>query len=211
MSGRRAAISARAASISSKGVCNAAEIPMIPVDGHDGHFSRCVRFNEIDWSGAAGRRQEEQGAGQARRAGAQDRRPQEILQGRGQRDFRRRRGPRRQGQRDDQLRWRARSETVAIVGESGCGKSTLAKVLLGLETASSGSITLGNKEIQSTGDRDARRRDRVVDPDGVPEPVRHAEPQPFGRLADHPHAGEIQASARRSPTAASACSSCSTW
>ena len=43
------------------------------------------------------------------------------------------------------------SETVAIVGESGCGKSTLAKVLLGLETASSGSVTLGNKEIQSTG------------------------------------------------------------
>ena len=43
------------------------------------------------------------------------------------------------------------SETVAIVGESGCGKSTLAKVLLGLETAISGTVTLGNKEIQSTG------------------------------------------------------------
>ena len=43
------------------------------------------------------------------------------------------------------------SETVAIVGESGCGKSTLAKVLLGLETASSGKVTLGNKEIQKTG------------------------------------------------------------
>ena len=42
------------------------------------------------------------------------------------------------------------SETVAIVGESGCGKSTLAKVLLGLETASSGTVTLGNKDIQST-------------------------------------------------------------
>src|SRR5690606_29296425 len=48
------------------------------------------------------------------------------------------------------------SETIAIVGESGCGKSTLAKVLLGLETASSGSIALGNREIQATGieDRD---------------------------------------------------------
>src|SRR5262249_62207261 len=43
------------------------------------------------------------------------------------------------------------SEPVAIVGESGCGKSTLAKVLLGLETASSGQVILGNKEIQSTG------------------------------------------------------------
>ncbi|MBX3569751.1 MAG: ABC transporter ATP-binding protein, partial [Rhizobiaceae bacterium] len=43
------------------------------------------------------------------------------------------------------------SETVAIVGESGCGKSTLAKVLLGLETASSGTVSLGNSDIQSTG------------------------------------------------------------
>ena len=41
------------------------------------------------------------------------------------------------------------SETVAIVGESGCGKSTLAKVLLGLETSTSGSVTLGNEDIES--------------------------------------------------------------
>ncbi len=39
------------------------------------------------------------------------------------------------------------AETLAIVGESGCGKSTLAKVLLGLETATSGSVTLGGIEI----------------------------------------------------------------
>ena len=51
-----------------EGLCNAAEIPMIPVEGHDGHFSRCVRFNEIDWSAHAGRRQGEEGAGEARRA-----------------------------------------------------------------------------------------------------------------------------------------------
>ncbi|RWC40739.1 MAG: ABC transporter ATP-binding protein, partial [Mesorhizobium sp.] len=42
------------------------------------------------------------------------------------------------------------SETVAIVGESGCGKSTLAKVLLGLQTATSGKVSLDNAEIQST-------------------------------------------------------------
>ncbi len=34
------------------------------------------------------------------------------------------------------------SETVAIVGESGCGKSTFAKVLMGLETATGGDVTL---------------------------------------------------------------------
>ena len=41
------------------------------------------------------------------------------------------------------------SETVAIVGESGCGKSTLAKVLLGLETATEGSIDMLGDQIQN--------------------------------------------------------------
>ncbi|WP_415649042.1 ATP-binding cassette domain-containing protein, partial [Stackebrandtia soli] len=34
----------------------------------------------------------------------------------------------------------ARGETLGVVGESGCGKSTLAKLLVGLESPSSGSI-----------------------------------------------------------------------
>jgi peptide/nickel transport system ATP-binding protein len=41
-------------------------------------------------------------------------------------------------------------ETLAIVGESGCGKSTFAKVLMGLETATSGSIMLFDQNVQST-------------------------------------------------------------
>ena len=41
------------------------------------------------------------------------------------------------------------SETLAIVGESGCGKSTFAKVLMGLETATEGSITLDGRDIGS--------------------------------------------------------------
>ena len=41
-------------------------------------------------------------------------------------------------------------ETLAIVGESGCGKSTFAKVLMGLETATSGKIMLYDQDIQST-------------------------------------------------------------
>lgn len=134
-----------------EGLCNAAEIPMIPVEGHDNHFSRCVRFNEIDWS--------------AMPAGAKTKKPaivpgapvlkvqdlrkyykvsaNEIFGGSGEG---------RVVKANERISFEAReSETVAIVGESGCGKSTLAKVLLGLETASSGTITLGNKEIQSTG------------------------------------------------------------
>jgi peptide/nickel transport system ATP-binding protein len=39
------------------------------------------------------------------------------------------------------------AETLAIVGESGCGKSTLARILLGLETVTEGTVTLGNEEI----------------------------------------------------------------
>jgi peptide/nickel transport system ATP-binding protein len=41
----------------------------------------------------------------------------------------------------------ARRRTLAIVGESGCGKSTLAKVLAGIETATSGRVTLEGVEI----------------------------------------------------------------
>jgi peptide/nickel transport system ATP-binding protein len=42
------------------------------------------------------------------------------------------------------------AETVAIVGESGCGKSTFAKVLMGLETATEGTVSLGNLELGQT-------------------------------------------------------------
>ncbi len=41
------------------------------------------------------------------------------------------------------------AETLAIVGESGCGKSTLAKVLLGLEVATSGEILLNGENIEN--------------------------------------------------------------
>ncbi len=41
-------------------------------------------------------------------------------------------------------------ETLAIVGESGCGKSTFAKVLLGLEEASSGKAEFENIDIANT-------------------------------------------------------------
>ncbi|MEZ0392532.1 MAG: ABC transporter ATP-binding protein [Pseudobdellovibrionaceae bacterium] len=38
-------------------------------------------------------------------------------------------------------------ETLAIVGESGCGKSTLAKVLLKIESPSSGQVTIDGKAL----------------------------------------------------------------
>ena len=44
-----------------------AEIPMMPVDGHDGHAARCVRFDEIDWEA---RRPAAQAGASRRRSGA---------------------------------------------------------------------------------------------------------------------------------------------
>jgi peptide/nickel transport system ATP-binding protein len=58
---------------------------------------------------------------------------------------------------NEDLNFSARiGETVAIVGESGCGKSTFAKVLMGLETATNGSIVHAGNEI---GDKPVRGRD----------------------------------------------------
>ncbi|ROT34434.1 ATP-binding cassette domain-containing protein, partial [Micromonospora sp. HM5-17] len=45
---------------------------------------------------------------------------------------------------DLQLR---RGETLGIVGESGCGKSTLAKLLVGLEKPTAGSITVRGQDM----------------------------------------------------------------
>ncbi len=39
------------------------------------------------------------------------------------------------------------AETVAIVGESGCGKSTFAKILMGLEDATGGSVSMNDVEL----------------------------------------------------------------
>jgi peptide/nickel transport system ATP-binding protein len=132
-----------------KGRCDAQEIPMIPVEGHDGHFSRCIRFNEIDWSALpeGARKEQEPIKPGAPVLKIEDLRKyyrvaaNEVFGG----------GEGRVVKANEAISFEAReSETVAIVGESGCGKSTLAKVLLGLETASAGTVRLGNKEIQST-------------------------------------------------------------
>ena len=63
------------------------------------------------------------------------------------------------------------AETLAIVGESGCGKSTLAKVLMGLETATDGTVTMDNKSIEGVDIQDRDTKTVSEYPDGVPESV----------------------------------------
>ena len=132
-----------------EGLCNAAEIPMIAVAGHENHFSRCVRFNEIDWSAlppnaTTAKEPVKPGAPMLKieelkkyyKVSAN-----EIFGGAESRTVK----------ANETISFVAReSETVAIVGESGCGKSTLAKILLGLETATEGGVTLGNRQIANT-------------------------------------------------------------
>ena len=133
-----------------KGRCDAAEIPMIKVDGHEDHFSRCIRFNEIDWTALpeGARKEVEPVTPGAPVLKIDDLRKYYHVSGGGMFGGS---GEGRVVKANEAISFEAReSETVAIVGESGCGKSTLAKVLLGLETASAGKVTLGNTQIQNT-------------------------------------------------------------
>ncbi|TDB98267.1 ABC transporter ATP-binding protein [Nonomuraea longispora] len=50
----------------------------------------------------------------------------------------------------------AAGETVGIVGESGCGKSTLAKVLVGLQRPTSGTVTYRGKDLWSLKESERR-------------------------------------------------------
>jgi len=130
-----------------EGECDAGPIPMIPVKGHHEHNSRCVRFEEIDWTALPeGHKPNEPVEPGAPVLQIDDLKKyynvaaNQIFGG----------GETRTVKANETISFTAReAETVAIVGESGCGKSTLAKVLLGLETATEGKVTLGNRDIQS--------------------------------------------------------------
>ena len=128
------------------GRCDAQPVPMIAAG--NGHDSRCLRVAEIDWNrqivapersvrttiGAPvlkveGLRKYYETAANSLFGGAET----------------------RTVKANETLTFDAReAEILAIVGESGCGKSTLAKILVGLETASDGTVTLEGRPIQAT-------------------------------------------------------------
>ncbi|OLR93219.1 dipeptide ABC transporter ATP-binding protein [Actinokineospora bangkokensis] len=55
-----------------------------------------------------------------------------------------------------------RGETLGVVGESGSGKTTTARLVLGLERATSGSVRLGGTEITTAGRAELRQLHRRV-------------------------------------------------
>ncbi|MGB3556523.1 MAG: ABC transporter ATP-binding protein [Jannaschia sp.] len=128
------------------GRCDQGPIPMR--DAGPGHHSRCVRFEEIDWNAPLAdvieTAKNEPGAPILKVSDLKkyyEVNANALFGG----------GAGKVVKANETLDFEAReSETLAIVGESGCGKSTLAKVLMGLETATDGTITMGNEQIQST-------------------------------------------------------------
>ena len=126
-----------------QGVCDAAVVPLRPADA--GHLVRCARWTELPpmLPPAAPAR-----ANIAAAAGDTVMEAQEVS-----RVF-----PvgRRRLLANDRLTLAAqRGRVLAIVGESGSGKSTFAKVLAGLDAATSGSLRVLGTEVAS---RPVRRR-----------------------------------------------------
>ncbi|WP_022704515.1 ABC transporter ATP-binding protein [Pseudorhodobacter ferrugineus] len=129
------------------GRCDAGDVRMGETGG-DRHHSRCVKFAEIDWDAplAAVKTFEKTPVGDVVLKMEDLRKYYEVSGGSlfgG--------GAQKVVKANETLSFEAREgETLAIVGESGCGKSTFAKVLMGLETATSGKIFLYNQDIQDT-------------------------------------------------------------
>ncbi|KMK67274.1 ABC transporter ATP-binding protein [Puniceibacterium sp. IMCC21224] len=132
-----------------KGRCDAKHIFMVPVPENELHETRCLRVKEIDWN-AAPQLADIKRKGEIGKV---------ILK---MQDLRKyyevsanalfgKSGATKVVKANETLSFEAHeSETLAIVGESGCGKSTFAKVLMGLETATSGEILLDNHNIETT-------------------------------------------------------------
>ncbi|PVH28624.1 ABC transporter ATP-binding protein [Pararhodobacter oceanensis] len=130
------------------GRCDAGEIAMDVVDAGKRHNSRCLRFREIDWEAelVAMAQVKKGDIGEVVLSMENVRKYYEVaasslFAG----------GETKVVKANETLSFDAHEgETLAIVGESGCGKSTFAKVLMGLETATSGNIMLFDENVQST-------------------------------------------------------------
>ncbi len=129
------------------GRCDGGDIAMSSVPNGDRHASRCLKWAEIDWAAppAAKITKEKSPIGPVVLKMEDLKKYYSVSSGAfgG--------GTAKVVKANETLSFEAhQGETLAIVGESGCGKSTFAKVLMGLETATSGSIMLFDENVQST-------------------------------------------------------------
>jgi len=135
-----------------EGLCDGKSVPLETLgEGATLHRGRCLRWRDVEWK----TRQENLGAEVAappdtigeevlhvknmqKYYPVHDRSIGAFISGKGTRYVK----------ANETLSFTARrQETVAIVGESGCGKSTFAKVLMGLETATDGTIEFNGDQI----------------------------------------------------------------
>ena len=126
--------------------CDYRSISMETVQHGNRHFSRCLKWSEIDWDAPLvlpGRKKKTE-LGKVVLRIENLKKYYEVaanaLFGGGNKKV---------VKANETITFEAHeSETLAIVGESGCGKSTFAKVLMGLETATDGKILLEGHNIE---------------------------------------------------------------
>ena len=185
------------------GLCDRADVPMLDVAGHPGHQSRCLRVEAIDWAASA--RKGERLAPVRIGADVLDGRPaEEALSGRRERAVRQRRGAHGQGRRGRFLR-RPRSG-----GPGDRRRVGLRQVDARQGAARTRDGERGARGVRRRGDpepagRASRGRHDRLDPDDLPESVRHAQSELHGRLADPAHARAVPRSARAAPSGARPC------
>ena len=131
------------------GRCDTQIIEMAEIKKTDRHATRCLKYEEIDWMASISKAETIDSAepGDVILKIDNLKKYYEVaanaLFGSS--------GSKKVVKANETLSFEAREgETLAIVGESGCGKSTLAKVLMGLETTTDGTVLLDNKSIGAT-------------------------------------------------------------
>ncbi len=138
-----------------EGRCDQRPLPMLAEREGSSHAIRCVRFREIDWT-LAHRSHNERApvvAGEVVLR-VDEMSKHYVIESGGVALI----GARKTVKANEKITFQANeAETVAIVGESGCGKSTFAKVLMGLEPASSGKVQLGEIQLANL---PVQRRDK---------------------------------------------------